>query len=81
MYKSNLKIGNECPQCGSIMSMEEADWNRCGCCGYPEEDVTDEQIEEAMGDMNTPEAIKEWNECSAYIMKHKMQPNLDFPEN
>lgn len=43
-------------------------------------DVTDEQIAEAMGDMNTPEAIESWKQCSDYITKHKMTPNLDSPE-
>ena len=32
--KAELTIGGECPSCGSIMSIEEADWG-CGCCGYP----------------------------------------------
>jgi hypothetical protein len=68
-----LEIQNACPE---IIKMDE---------GYiyidtDGGDVSDEQIQEAMGDMNTPEAIKEWNECSEYIMKHKMTPNLDSPE-
>ena len=44
-----------------------------------QKDVTDEQIAEAMGDCS-PEAMKEWDECSKYIMKNKITPNLDSPE-
>lgn len=32
-----MNVGDECPGCGSIMGVEEADWG-CYCCGYPDND-------------------------------------------
>lgn len=44
----------ECPNCFVTWGIEEVDWNRCHCCGYPDhekgnEDEGGDYIDEEIG--------------------------------
>jgi Zn ribbon nucleic-acid-binding protein len=42
--RQKLIMGEECPQCDAIISLDEWQFERCGCCGYPDR-ITDEDDE------------------------------------
>lgn len=82
-------MSHECPKCGLTCycggDIEDVCYGELErycfhCHRVEDEDVADEQIEWAIGDMYTPEAMKGMRECAEYIAKHKITPNLDFPE-
>ena len=66
MYKTPLRLGSCCPECGSVMGIEESDWNKCGCCGYPdtEDEEQEDDLEERMQEVDEQRMSE--CKCGAY---------------